>query len=48
MGKGPSENPFPWQAPEGSVQVFSLRSFKAREIARKVKENFCLVKINMV
>jgi hypothetical protein len=28
--KGPSENPFPWQAPEGSVHLFILKSFKAR------------------
>jgi hypothetical protein len=46
--EGPSEKPFPWQAPEGSIQLFGLKSFKAREIARKLKEIFCLVKINMV
>jgi hypothetical protein len=37
--KGPSENPFPWQAPEGSIQLFGLKSFKARD-SPKIKGNF--------
>jgi len=34
--KGPSENPFPWRTPEGSGEISSLESYRARETARKL------------